>query len=123
MKRLALTGVDQAPLAESGFCGRWSSLRLAINTQYYYLQVNFAYISHNDLLREPKFRFSRLNLTSAWRTATTSIFSRQDTGPSWQTRVLSSLSLSLGCRVSLEGLEHSMRNAGVDAMLSYHYFY
>ena len=119
MKRLALTGVDQASLVESCVCGRWSSLRLAIDTQCYYLPVNIAYSSHNDLLHDPKLRFSRLNLTSASRTATTSIFSRQDTGTSWQTRVLTSLSLSLGYHVSLEGLGHSVRNAGMDAMLSY----
>ena len=64
MKGHALTGDDQAPLAESGVCGRWSSLRLAINTQYYCLPVNIAYISHNELLPEPRFQFSRLNLTS-----------------------------------------------------------
>jgi len=48
MKRLAMAGVDQAPLAESGVCCRQSSLRLAINIHCYYLPVNIAYSSHND---------------------------------------------------------------------------
>jgi hypothetical protein len=111
-----MTGDSQALLAESGVCGRWLSLRLATNTQYYCLPMNIAYISHNELLPEPRLRFSRPNLTSAWGTATTLIFPRQDTGTSWQTRVLASLSLSFGYRVSLEGLEHSMRNAGMNGM-------
>ena len=60
------------------------ALRLAINTHDYYLPVSIACSFHNELLSAPRLRITRLNLTSAGRTATTSVFPRQDTGTSWQ---------------------------------------